>query len=352
MASSIHTHHYRAAAERIRTPTPATTDASEIRRPFAPRNDNHRFAEKPGAARRGPALRPARVAAHAGTRPRVARTLGRAARITPGETVLDVGCGTGSLAIAAKRRVGPTGSVLGIDASPEMIAQARSKAARARIDVSWDVARAEALPCPDGSVDVVLSTLMMHHLPRAVREAFAAEISRVLKPRGRVLVVDFEPPAHGRGGLISRLHRHGHVPAREIQDALRRATLMPIDAGSVGASDLHFALATPTAGEVAADAPPVPYRALPSLPLPLWLTAAGLMLVVLVRAPLPPARRVAGARHWIAGDARYGRHHRPARRNQWRISCPSQEALATVTRSALEYAGPGNGKGLRLDVPV
>ena len=155
------------------------------------------------------------------------------ARLQPGETVLDVGCGTGSLALAAKRRVGSNGTVRGVDASPEMISQARRTAARAHVDIDWQIGRAEALPCSDASVDVVLSTLMMHHLPRSVSEAFAAEIGRVLKPEGRVLVIDFEPPAKGRGGLISRLHRHGHVPARDIQETLRRAQLRLIDIGSV-----------------------------------------------------------------------------------------------------------------------
>src|SRR5205085_3655875 len=78
------------------------------------------------------------------------------ARLTPGETVLDVGCGTGSLAVAAKRRVGPAGSVRGVDASPEMIAQARTKAVKGGLDITFDVARAEALPLPDPSVDIAL----------------------------------------------------------------------------------------------------------------------------------------------------------------------------------------------------
>lgn len=204
------------------------------------------------------------------------------ARLEPGEVVIDVGCGTGSLAIAAKRVVGPTGAVRGIDASSEMIEQARAKSARERMDITWDVGRAEALPCPDASVDVLLSTLMMHHLPRAIREAFAGEIHRVLKPGGRVLVVDFEPPAKRRGGLISRLHRHGHVPAHEIVETLRRANLQPMELGSVGASDLHYALATasPVADHVGAPTPP--YRTLPGIPLPRSIWAAAVILVAVI----------------------------------------------------------------------
>jgi ubiquinone/menaquinone biosynthesis C-methylase UbiE len=204
------------------------------------------------------------------------------ARLQPGETVLDVGCGTGSLAIAAKQHVGETGVVRGVDASPEMIEQARRKAAAAGIDIAWDVARAEALPFDDDSVDVVLSSLMMHHLPRAVREAFVAEIRRVLKPDGRVLVVDFEPPARGQRGLISRIHRHGHVPAREIGALLRGAELQVVDVGSVGASDLHFALATVAPAELSADAAAPRYRTLPTLSLPRWLPVSAAIALVFV----------------------------------------------------------------------
>jgi SAM-dependent methyltransferase len=58
------------------------------------------------------------------------------ARLQPGETVLDVGCGTGSLAIAAKRQVGATGRVYGIDASPEMIARAAKKARKIGVEIA------------------------------------------------------------------------------------------------------------------------------------------------------------------------------------------------------------------------
>src|SRR5262245_3887541 len=64
-------------------------------------------------------------------------------KVSAGESVLDVGCGTGTLAIAAKRRVG-AGTVRGIDASPEMIARARHKASRDHVDVAFEVASAEA----------------------------------------------------------------------------------------------------------------------------------------------------------------------------------------------------------------
>src|SRR6516165_536728 len=73
----------------------------------------------------------------------------RLARIESGESVLDVGCGTGTLAIAAKQQIGPKGSVYGIDASPEMVDRATRKARKAGVEVLFKNAGAEALPFPD-----------------------------------------------------------------------------------------------------------------------------------------------------------------------------------------------------------
>ena len=83
----------------------------------------------------------------------------RLARLRPDESVLDVGCGTGSLAIAARRHVGPKGVVKGIDASPEMLARAERKARRAGAVVAFTQAAAQALPFADAEFDVVFSTV-------------------------------------------------------------------------------------------------------------------------------------------------------------------------------------------------
>ena len=163
------------------------------------------------------------------------------ARLERGESVLDVGCGTGTLAIAAARRAGPD-RVHGIDPSPAMIARARRKTARADVDVEFTVGVAERLPFPDARFDVVLSTLMLHHLPRTTRRECVSEIARVLKAGGRVLAVDF-----GRGngrGLLAHLHRHGHVDVTEIAALLEGAGLAVTETGPVGLNNLHFVLAT------------------------------------------------------------------------------------------------------------
>jgi ubiquinone/menaquinone biosynthesis C-methylase UbiE len=201
--------------------------------------------------------------------------LAELARLAPGETVLDVGCGTGSLALAAKRAVGESGLVTGVDASPEMIALAARKAQRARADVKFDIAVAERLPFPDATFDAVLATLMLHHLPGPVRHAFAREARRVLKPGGRMLAVDFSMPSPRRGGLLARLHRHGGVSVDKIVTLLRDAGLRVGETGSVGVSDLQYVLATsPIPGAVLDETAPVT-RSLDPLPTPRWVLPVG-----------------------------------------------------------------------------
>lgn len=145
------------------------------------------------------------------------------AQIKPGDTVLDVGCGTGSLALVAKEQVGPTGSVYGIDASPEMIAIAQQKAAQAESHVTFQVDVIERLSFPNNQFDVVLSSLMMHHLPNDLKNQGLAEIYRVLKPGGRVFVVDVESSTGG--SLIQKIadiaiHLHGGHQA--MQDNVKK----------------------------------------------------------------------------------------------------------------------------------
>jgi len=123
---------------------------------------------------------------------RLRRTTVEFAQIVPGERILDVGCGTGDLTLAAKARTGSAGQVSGIDAAPEMIAVAQRKAARTQAEVDFRVGVIERLPYPDASFDVVLSSLMMHHLPADLKPIALAEIRRVLKPNGRLVVVDFK----------------------------------------------------------------------------------------------------------------------------------------------------------------
>jgi demethylmenaquinone methyltransferase/2-methoxy-6-polyprenyl-1,4-benzoquinol methylase/phosphoethanolamine N-methyltransferase len=143
----------------------------------------------------------------------------------PGESVLDVGCGTGTIAIAIKPRVGG-GAVHGIDASTEMIEVARDKAAKARAEIDFQVALIEAIPFPDATFDLVTSTLMLHHLPDGLKQRGLAEIRRVLKPGGRFLVMDFAAQSHSPLGHL--LAVFGHARGETIVEVL---TPMLKDAG-------------------------------------------------------------------------------------------------------------------------
>jgi len=123
------------------------------------------------------------------------------ALIKPGDSVLDVGCGTGEVTLLAKTRA-KEGKVYGIDPAPEMIAVARSKAARKKLEVDFRLGVIEALPFPDARLDVVTSSLMMHHLPEELKVRGLAEIYRVLKPGGRLLIADFMRPT---GSFLNHL---------------------------------------------------------------------------------------------------------------------------------------------------
>lgn len=158
----------------------------------------------------------------------------RPARLQPGESVLDVGCGTGTLAIAARRWVGPAGSVYGVDASPSMIARASNKSRKAGAEVMFEEGVAESLPFPDARFDVVLSTVMLHHLPRTARQQGVREMGRVLKPGGRLLAIDFG---------AAHFHRHGHVEPGELVSLASAAGLRVVESGALGIWDLQFAVA-------------------------------------------------------------------------------------------------------------
>jgi ubiquinone/menaquinone biosynthesis C-methylase UbiE len=133
------------------------------------------------------------------------------AQIRPGDQVLDVGCGTGEVALLAKTRT-KASKVYGIDPAPEMIAVARSKAARKKQDVDFKVGVIEALPFPEASLDVVTSSLMMHHLPEDLKARGLAEVLRVLKPGGRLLIADFMQPSQSiLGHLMMVFARHQNV---------------------------------------------------------------------------------------------------------------------------------------------
>jgi ubiquinone/menaquinone biosynthesis C-methylase UbiE len=131
-------------------------------------------------------------------RPIQRRLLARA-MIVAGESVIDLGCGPGRLTLESERAAGPTGRVLGIDPSPEMIAVARRNAEKQPSAVSFALAPIQAIPAADGSFDVALASLMLHHVPPELLGRGLGEVLRVLKPGGRFVALDFA--ASGKHGL-------------------------------------------------------------------------------------------------------------------------------------------------------
>ncbi len=123
------------------------------------------------------------------------RTLMLAA-IQKGDHVLDVGCGTGWLTRRAADIAGPTGAALGIDAAPDMIRMAMQQAARDRNAAQFKVAVIEALPFQDSSFDLVVASLIIHHLPPDLKVVGLKEIYRVLGPGGRLFLAEPDRPNH------------------------------------------------------------------------------------------------------------------------------------------------------------
>jgi ubiquinone/menaquinone biosynthesis C-methylase UbiE len=112
----------------------------------------------------------------------------------PGQRILDLGCGTGTLAIQVKRRE-PAAEVVGLDADPEMLERGRSKASQAGVELQLDEGYSTELPYEDGSFDRVLSTLFFHHLDPEPKRQTAREITRVLKRGGELHVADWGAPS-------------------------------------------------------------------------------------------------------------------------------------------------------------
>jgi ubiquinone/menaquinone biosynthesis C-methylase UbiE len=129
------------------------------------------------------------------------------ASLQPGHRVLDLGCGTGTLAIMAKQAQ-PGAEVTGLDADPDMLKVARYKSTQLKVPVTFDVGFANRLPYPDESFDRVLSSIMIHHLKTPEKIQTAHEVYRVLKPGGQLHIIDFGKPVTWYGKLLGPLlHR-------------------------------------------------------------------------------------------------------------------------------------------------
>ena len=127
------------------------------------------------------------------------------AQIKQGDSVLEIGCATGSLSLAAKRQVGQEGRVFGIDIIPGMIEVSKEKAAQAKMDVSFQVGNIQDIPFPNEYFDEVMCSFMIFHMSEKVRNNGIKEIFRVLKPNGKLLVLDLALPPNKVSRSILKL---------------------------------------------------------------------------------------------------------------------------------------------------
>ena len=133
------------------------------------------------------------------------------ADLEPGHRILDIGCGTGTLAILIKR-LHPKAEIVGLDPDPKALARARRKAERARVQVEFTRGFSDDLPFPDASFDRQLSSFMFHHLSSDVKLATLRETRRVLQPGGTLHLLDFGGSQRRSDGLLARLlHRDDHI---------------------------------------------------------------------------------------------------------------------------------------------
>jgi ubiquinone/menaquinone biosynthesis C-methylase UbiE len=151
---------------------------------------------------------------------RVYDTLIEQAELGDCHWVLEIGCGTGNLAVRAKR-AHPAVEVVGCDPDPRALRRAQRKA-RGLNGARFEQGYAQRLPYADGEFDRVLSSMMLHHLDRDAKTAAAAEVFRVLRPGGRLHLVDVGGNMTDRDGLLARRIMHSRYVAGNLGDAIPR----------------------------------------------------------------------------------------------------------------------------------
>jgi ubiquinone/menaquinone biosynthesis C-methylase UbiE len=161
----------------------------------------------------------------------------------PGMRVVDLGCATGNLLITlAEQRSGL--DLVGVDPDPAALARAARKSRRRRLTVDWQRGFGQSLALADASVDRAFSSLMLHHLDEAGQDAFLAEVRRVLRPDGLLVLADMSRPGPGN---------HGHTGRHNVlRHVFNRATPGPADPHLVARlADAGFRTDVPSAYPIA-----------------------------------------------------------------------------------------------------
>lgn len=156
--------------------------------------------------------------------------------VEPGDSVLDLGCGTGALARVLATRVGAAGHVAGVDTSKSLIAGAQRRAKRVGLPIDFRVASVDRLPFADASFGLIVSSLVLHHLAPDTLVRTVGEIARVLRPGGRVAILDFhslDQAGHG--------HQHGAKHTGALHD--HQSTLGAL-LTAAGFTEVHTSIVT------------------------------------------------------------------------------------------------------------
>lgn len=164
------------------------------------------------------------------------------ARLAPGQDVLDVGCGTGTLAILAKSRQ-QGARVVGLDGDPHILAIARRKVAEARVDVELreGLANSEEVFAPE-SFDRIVTSFVLHHLTSEEKRLACSAMRRWLRPRGELHALDFGPQSHSLLGLVPRAFARIHGGERMRDNLDGRLPSLLLETGFANAEESGRAL--------------------------------------------------------------------------------------------------------------